>query len=668
MANVSLINLTIAETYDLLLVRNNSWSATGNEISLMNDSGVIQPSSFYIDPTNNRIGIGDAAPAYGLQVGTSTNDVTKTIASYNKANHSTTGGGSFKLISGPASDGVCINSDRLGIISFLGTDDGSGTLQTGANIGATADGTWTDSTYGHQTRLSFYTQSAATGTNALAAAAMTIDSTQYVGIGSSSPDAHLDIQDNTTSSATQGGSLRLSSVDPDDGALAVTHRLGVIEFAANENASNVLVGAKIQAVAYALWTPTSTYDHATNLEFYTQSGTAGTDNLTAPVMTLDRAGNLGIGTATPKEKLHLNQVDDVCSLDIARYETAGTISEDDILGRIRFQGSENGTSWDTGAYIQAKVALNTSGGANEWVTGSKAGTDLEFYTCPIDSSTPLQRLTILDSGNVGIGMATPAFGLMVGNATSAQMGLQRLDDSIANTNVMGTLLFRGSNADGVEDSDAHTGGKIRTVATQTWTDVNFGAQLEFYTAHNTSSSLDLRLTIKEDGDFIGSSSAGISDARLKTNVTSLTGSLDKINQLRGVSFTWKPEANKNTDKVYLGLLAQEVESYFPDVVRNESIRDVDAKDAVEAAEAVARVEAVEAVESKDAVLDGDGNVIEAAVAAVAAVEAIEPQEAIEAQDAIEAESYKSVEYSALIAPMIEAIKELSAKVTALENA
>jgi len=72
MANVSLENLTIAATYDLLLIRNNSWSSTGNEINLMNDSGVIQPSGFYIDPTNDRIGIGEAAPDTLLHIKSAT--------------------------------------------------------------------------------------------------------------------------------------------------------------------------------------------------------------------------------------------------------------------------------------------------------------------------------------------------------------------------------------------------------------------------------------------------------------------------------------------------------------------------------------------------------------------------------------------------------------------
>ena len=85
------------------------------------------------------------------------------------------------------------------------------------------------------------------------------------------------------------------------------------------------------------------------------------------------------------------------------------------------------------------------------------------------------------------------------------------------------------------------------------------------------------------------------------------GTLDKINSLNAEAAAFN-EANKDTDKVYLGLLAQNVETQFPDVVTNESIMDTE-----------------------------DIN-------------------------------YKSLHYTGLIAPLIKAIQELSAKVTALENA
>jgi hypothetical protein len=57
-----------------------------------------------------------------------------------------------------------------------------------------------------------------------------------------------------------------------------------------------------------------------------------------------------------------------------------------------------------------------------------------------------------------------------------------------------------------------------------------------------------------------------SDARLKTNVNTLTGSLQLINRLRPVSFDWI-----ESGKADLGLIAQEVQEVIPEaVVRNET--------------------------------------------------------------------------------------------------
>ena len=61
-----------------------------------------------------------------------------------------------------------------------------------------------------------------------------------------------------------------------------------------------------------------------------------------------------------------------------------------------------------------------------------------------------------------------------------------------------------------------------------------------------------------------------SDERWKQNITPLTGSLDKITQLNGVSFSWKtneyPE-HKFIDGTQVGLIAQEVEEVIPELVR-----------------------------------------------------------------------------------------------------
>ena len=63
-----------------------------------------------------------------------------------------------------------------------------------------------------------------------------------------------------------------------------------------------------------------------------------------------------------------------------------------------------------------------------------------------------------------------------------------------------------------------------------------------------------------------------SDIRLKTNIQYLTGSLDLVNQLNGVSFTWK---NDTTNKPIHGLIAQDVEKVLPDIVNTATTDNED---------------------------------------------------------------------------------------------
>jgi len=100
-------------------------------------------------------------------------------------------------------------------------------------------------------------------------------STDFVGIGTSSPTAKLDVHDTTTSSANTGGALRLSA---NDGApMGDSHRLGVIEFTGAEDSSNTqVVGARIEAITDAAWT---NVENGCALYFYTTDANAVQTNV-----------------------------------------------------------------------------------------------------------------------------------------------------------------------------------------------------------------------------------------------------------------------------------------------------------------------------------------------------------------------------------------------------
>jgi hypothetical protein len=52
-----------------------------------------------------------------------------------------------------------------------------------------------------------------------------------------------------------------------------------------------------------------------------------------------------------------------------------------------------------------------------------------------------------------------------------------------------------------------------------------------------------------------------SDIRLKTNIKVIDNPIDKVKKLRGVYFNWK-----ETGKLSVGMIAQEVEEVFPELV------------------------------------------------------------------------------------------------------
>ena len=66
-----------------------------------------------------------------------------------------------------------------------------------------------------------------------------------------------------------------------------------------------------------------------------------------------------------------------------------------------------------------------------------------------------------------------------------------------------------------------------------------------------------------DGDVIAYSTTTTSDRKLKKNIQPLERALEKVQNLKGVSFQWKKD-----DRESIGFIAQEVQEVVPEVVHN----------------------------------------------------------------------------------------------------
>jgi len=553
----TLTGATIASTYKTLLkagtqsggsVALSSGSTTERLVFGEDDAADVR-TAIYV--SQDRVGIGEGTPEAELHISSTTADTPSLIL-----DHVSSGlEGANILFRNKDTNSLLSDTTVLGEVIFQGYDNDSSYV-TAASIRCKMDGAGGGA--GDVPGELFFVTSNGSGDPALVRA-MTISKDQKVGIGTATPDTMLDIEDTTTSSATQGGSLRLSSND--DAALGADHRLGVIEFAASENASNVLVGAKIQAVAYDLWTPTSTYDHATNLEFYTQSGTAGSDALTTPRMVIDRAGRVGINTTAPDAALHIKTTDTSAAgglklecVDVDGSNAApeinlyrSSILDQDVeaasdhgrIGAINYYGQDSGGNSEAYVQIMGRIIDDTH--------DAEEGA-LYFYT-QLASTNDIRM--VIRGDKVGIGTVAP------GNP----LAVNRSGDGV---------IVDFESADAVEGTVSISG------ATCSYN--------PFFGAHYTELS---------DGTDQSSLLVG-----------TVLDSTDVLVENKFIGGKRLPKCKVNTVADSSGVYGV----YHCDVDDNDGI------------EAVA---AVEAISAKDAVLDGDGNIIEEAVEAVEAVAAVE---------------------------------------------
>ena len=361
------------------------------------------------------------------------------------------------------------------------------------------------------------------------------------------------------------------------------------------------------------------------------TGTTGDLNWDSNTLVVDSSASaVGIGTATPDG-----------GLTIAGGESSGG-----ILNLWADEGDDNADKW--------RVYAGTSGG---------------LYSESYSSGAWVNKFTVLNSGNVGIGIAAPSATLHVNSTAQTFIRVEGVNEYSCGIKIRnnyssvqsdwnlgasgGTSGWGGTNGNFIirDDTTNSTaiefergaGGSTGALYIDSSGNVGFGTSSPGSQIHFDSGTTQSSITMENDatyfkfgtydfgtGDdrfFIFSAQAGAdnlklnsggdlwvrgsysnSDERLKTNIQTITSALSKVIQMRGVSFDWIADGKSST-----GLIAQELELIAPDLVHTE-------------------------VGNKTT---GDTPPLE---------------------------NLKSVAYTNLVAYLIEAVKELSAKVTTLENA
>ena len=252
------------------------------------------------------------------------------------------------------------------------------------------------------------------------------------------------------------------------------------------------------------------------------------------------------------------------TLDLIRGNnvTAGTQG----LGSINF-----GHSQYKGASIDA-----LSEGA--WTEGSSHPAYLSLLTTAAGASSPTERMRIHSSGQIGMGTGgTNAGGSTVDvtvrmtPATSAY-GLYASNFSSGTTSTPGGYGIYGHMGGTPPSGQAHYGlyGKVDTHSSRA-----SGGLLAYSINNSVYAILGYWSTaayygMYSNGSVYAAGGFSSSDSRLKDIVSDGigTGILDKVCNLQAKRFTWKDNTlqRRSCEDVLIGLLAQDVQTDFPEVV------------------------------------------------------------------------------------------------------
>lgn len=237
--------------------------------------------------------------------------------------------------------------------------------------------------------------------------------------------------------------------------------------------------------------------------------------------------NVGIGVTSPEQRLTVGGGVNV---------DQNNVNSGSIVNGLNF-GHASGEG----------LASNRNAGANQF--------GLDFYTFF------LKRMSITQSGNVGIGTSSPSAILEVRDGTGSSGSGAHVQIGEAAPNADEKLIAFGNGG--------CNGGPCVYLGEQ---DANDRMVLRAGTFRvkggNWNPDIDNSIQLGQPSNrwsevWAANGTVQTSDARLKQRITNLNYGLSQVLQLRPVTFQWKAGSDRRT---HVGLIAQEVEPVMPEMI------------------------------------------------------------------------------------------------------
>ncbi len=422
---------------------------------------------------------------------------------------------------------------------------------------------------------------------------MRLDSSGRLGLGTSSPNALLDVN----AGSAWVGSHYVSTLNTD-----YRIRLRSVGAATNNNYT-VELGASGSGPQPA--------DSDLTINTQTWNGSA---YVITEKMRVTATGNVGIGTTSPGYALTVSDgtragfIQPSSGLGSVNFGVATNhamvlVTNDterariDSSGRLLVGTSSSPSAGGQAEYAKCVVAGNTSSPTTQGIlnitrgqaASGTIGADTEVGHINFTDSVgnEFARITCATDGAVSSASDLPGRLVFSSTADGASSPTERMridSDGALKTSTNGTYKFGTGIQELTHNGTAST---IHLVASNT----SFAGEAATISAYRNTTNdtykflscirqgFAVALEIRDDGDVynVNGTYGSLSDAKLKENIIDAQSQWDDIRQLRVRNYNFKPETNNSTHK-QIGVIAQEIEDVSPGLVNTVPDRDAEGND------------------------------------------------------------------------------------------